>query len=262
MPRVLKTVIPRIRKSLHERGLLVSLSRSVLLPIHLLQEYTEARKLGATKLGATKLGATGAEKLRSEFDREYDVTTDGDIDGWTYLSDLNIPSANWINGRNYMPIAPFRFHAALSSLKIRFEDFVFIDFGSGKGRALLLASDFAFKRVVGVEFAPELHAIAQRNIQKYGARRKSGPVESVCMDFLVFPLPAEPSVFFFFDPCENAVLIQLLRRIRQSLDENPRMAYIVYIAPTPSRKALLDASEWMVKEKDDADVRFCVYRLK
>jgi SAM-dependent methyltransferase len=226
----------------------------VLLPIHLIQDYAEARRVR----GITP----DAIKTSSDFDREYCVSTDGDIDGWTYLSDLNIPSANWINGRNYMPIAPFRFEAALSSLKIRFEDFVFIDFGSGKGRAVLMASEFPFKRVIGVEFAPELHAIAQSNIAKYDPRRKSGPIESVCMDFLDFDLPSGPSVFFFFDPCENAVLARLLARIRQSLEAHPRAAYIVYIAPTPARKSLLDATPWIVKEKDDPETRFCIYGLK
>jgi len=42
VPRILKTVVPRIRKSIEERGLLVSAFRSVLLPIHLLQQYREA----------------------------------------------------------------------------------------------------------------------------------------------------------------------------------------------------------------------------
>jgi hypothetical protein len=95
------------------------LRRSVLLPFHLFQEYRTARKQDSVA-------------IRSDFDPTYDVDTDGEIDGWTHLSDLDIPSANWIHGRNYSPIAPLRFRAALSSISIMFEDFVFIDFGSGK----------------------------------------------------------------------------------------------------------------------------------
>jgi hypothetical protein len=119
MPRILKTVVPRIRRSLEERGLLVSLGRSVLVPIHLWQEYRAARKQNSVAKGG-------------DFDRDHDVDTDGEIDGWTHLSDLDIPSANWIYGRNYAPIDPDRFHAAVSSISTMFEDFVFIDFGSGK----------------------------------------------------------------------------------------------------------------------------------
>jgi hypothetical protein len=82
MPRVLRSVVPRIRKSLNERGVLVSPSRAVLLPIHLLREHRAGRKLQRT--------------ARSDFDIEYKVDTDGELDDWTDLSDLKIESPNWI----------------------------------------------------------------------------------------------------------------------------------------------------------------------
>jgi SAM-dependent methyltransferase len=182
MPRIMKTVIPRIRKSVQERGALTSLGRSVLLPMHLCQEYrTNTRRVKA--------------RPRSEFDLAHDVDTDGDVNGWTHLSDLEIASPNWIYGRNYAPIEPGRFDAILSTLEIRFEEFTFIDFGSGKGRALLLASEYPFQQVLGVEFSPELHSVTQENIRKYVGRRNPGLVESVCTDFLDFPVPCVPSVF-------------------------------------------------------------------
>jgi hypothetical protein len=85
-----------------------------------------------------------------------------------------------------------------------------------------LASAYRFKRIVGIEFSPELNLIAQHNIQKYMDRHPPcGSVESVCMDFLDFSLPEEPSVFFFFDPCEDAILTKLLRNIRVSLEGHP-----------------------------------------
>jgi SAM-dependent methyltransferase len=124
------------------------------------------------------------------------VETAGDIGGRTYLSDLNIPRPNWIYGNDYSGIAPERFFAILSSLNLRFEDFTFIDFGSGKGRALLLASEFPFKRIIGVEFSPELHAIAQRDIERYNsAGQKCKSIESVCSDFTMRTSPR------FMDAC-------------------------------------------------------------
>ena len=154
MPRVMKTLIPRIRKSLRERGFVTSLRRSFLLPIHLLKEYREARSLRPSG------DASG-------FDHQYGVETDGTFEGWTYLSDLDIPSPNWIDGNNYAAIEPLRFKHVLAAFDMALEDYTFIDFGSGKGRALLLASEYPFKRIVGLEFSPELHAIAEQNIQRY-----------------------------------------------------------------------------------------------
>jgi hypothetical protein len=139
-------MIPRIKKSLRERGLLTSLCRSFLLPVHLFREYRAAKSLRP-------------DGQVSDFDRECGVDTDGKFEGWTYLSDLNIPSSNWIDGTDYTAIEPTRFKRVLAGFDgfdIAFEDYTFVDFGSGKGRALLLASEYPFKRILGLEFSPEL----------------------------------------------------------------------------------------------------------
>jgi SAM-dependent methyltransferase len=241
-------VIPRIRKSIEERGLLVSLFRSVLLPIHLLREYRESR-----------LPWPVEEATR--FDLDYGVETDSGPDGWTYLSDLEIPSENWIRGNNYAPADPERFRTVIAGLPIRFEEYVFVDFGSGKGRALLLASEFSFKKVIGLEFSPELHATAQQNIAKYWPpERKCAAVESLCMDFLEFPLPLEPLVLFFFNPCDTTILARVLARIEQSLIAHPREIYLVYASLSEPKERLLDSTGYLRKIARNADWYTSVYK--
>ncbi len=182
---------------------------------------------------------------RSDFDRTHNVDTDGDFDDWTHLSDLKIDSPNWIDGTNYTGIEPVRFHASLAALKIRFEDFTFIDFGSGKGRALLLASEFPFKKIIGLEFSPELLEVAQRNLQTYkNTRQQCRSIDLVCMDMVDFRLPLEPSVLFFYDPCTERVLRQVLRNIEKSLRECPRQIYVIYIVPG-NKTALFDAAGFL-----------------
>jgi hypothetical protein len=114
-------MIPRIKKSLRERGLVTSLCRSFLLPVHLFREYRAAKSLRP-------------DGQVSEFDREYSVDTDGRFGGWTYLSDLDIPGSNWIDGNDYAAIEPIRFKQVLAGFDIALEDYTFVDFGSGKGR--------------------------------------------------------------------------------------------------------------------------------
>jgi len=248
MPRILRTVVPRIKKSIQERGVLISLYRSALLPIHLFREYRQARRIDPSRQGG------------SGFDQEYGVETDGDLEGWTYLSDLEIPGSNWIHGNNYAPIEPARFHAILTSLPLNFEDFVFVDFGSGKGRSLLMASEFPFKRIVGIEFSPELHEVAVANLAKgRGFKRRCNSVESLCEDFLEFPLPSEPSVLFFFDPCDESVLAKMLARISRSLEANPRELYVIYVAPTAAKERLLDSAGCVRKVARNVERNFCIY---
>lgn len=241
----MRTLIPRIKKSFERRGLVASLLRSALLPVHLFQEYRLAKTLAR-------------DQQRSDFDLMHGVETDGDVGGWTYLSDLNISSPNWIYGTNYAAIEPQRFFWILSSLNIDFEEFVFIDFGSGKGRALLMASEFPFRKIVGVEFSPELHAIAQRNIRTYESPQQCKSVESVCMDFTDFQLPDESCVLFFFDPCEEKVLAKTLENIKRSLQERPRAMYLIYVAPRGER--LLNSGTFLVKLDTNEEYNFSLYK--
>jgi SAM-dependent methyltransferase len=248
MPRVIRTVIPRIKKSLRERGFVTSLCRSFLLPIHLFREYRAAKSLRP-------------DSYASEFDREYGVDTDGRFDGWTYLSDLDIPSSNWIDGNDYLPIGHERFKQVLANFDIAFEDFTFIDFGSGKGRALLLASEYPFQRIVGLEFSPELHRIARENIGRYSsATQKCREIQSLNVDFAEYVLPPEASVLFFFHPCRIRVLSAVVAGIGQSLLSHPRPLYVAYVAPTLEQQQLFASAGFLEKIFDSAEFRFCLYR--
>jgi SAM-dependent methyltransferase len=245
MPRFIKTIIPRVRKSIAARGAIATLFRSVLLPVHLFKEWRIANGLRR-------------HSVRSDFDLQHRVETDGDTGDWTYLSDLKIASPNWIYGKNYTGSDPSRFFAALSSLKIHFEDFVFIDFGSGKGRALLMASELPFNRVMGIEFSPELHALAKRNIQQYvSPTQRCKSIESVCMDFTEFQLPNEPCVLYFYDPCEDPMLAKVLGNIGRSLEAHPRSLYLIYVAP--KNELLLDSAGFLLRLARSEEYRFCVY---
>src|SRR5882762_1691143 len=248
MPRVTRTMIPRIKKSLRERGLVTSLCRSFLLPVHLFREYRAARSLRP-------------DSEVSEFDTEYGVDTDGRFGGWTYLSDLNIPSSNWIDGNDYIAIEPIRFNHVLAGLDIAFEDYTFVDFGSGKGRALLLASEFPFKRILGLEFSPELHRTAEENIRRCSsASQKCRDIRSLNVDFADFALPPEASVLFFFHPCRTRVLSGVVGNIGRSLLSHPRALYIAYVAPTLEQEQLFASTGFLEKIFESPEFRFCLYR--
>jgi len=250
MPRVTRTMIPRIKKSLRERGLMTSLCRSILLPVHLFREYRAAKSLRP-------------DGEVSEFDRQYGVDTDGRFGGWTYLSDLDIPSENWIDGIDYLAIEPTRFKYALASLDIAFEGCTFIDFGSGKGRALLLASELPFKRILGLEFSPQLHKISQENIRRYSSStQRCREIQSLNVDFVNFQLPHEASILFFFNPCRTQVLAKVVVEIGRSLRRYPRSTYIAYVAPTLEQDRLLVSADFLEKICENKVFNFCLYRSR
>ena len=135
-------------------------------------------------------------------------------------------------GRGYQPTDPLTFHEMMSQLAIDFRQFTFVDLGSGKGRALLMASDYPFRRIIGVELLPELHAIAQENVRKYSAaRQQCRQFELHCGDARRFQLPPEPLVVFLFDPFPPDVLRDVLAGIERSAREAPRKMFVAYQNP-------------------------------
>jgi SAM-dependent methyltransferase len=136
----------------------------------------------------------------------------------------------------YQPTEAALFHEMLDALRERshadLHDFVFIDLGSGKGRTLLMAADYPFRRIVGVELLPALHRAALENLSKYKSEsQKCFAVESICADATEFAFPAEPTVLYLFNPFPEAGLRRVIANLEQSLREHPRAVYVLYHNP-------------------------------
>jgi SAM-dependent methyltransferase len=136
----------------------------------------------------------------------------------------------------YQPTEPDLFHEMLEALSRQshsdFRDFVFIDLGSGKGRTLLMASKYPFRRIAGVELLPALHSAAQDNLGKYrNESQKCFALESICADATEFPFPAEPTVLYLFNPFPESGLRRMMANLEQSLRAHPRAVYVLYHNP-------------------------------
>ena len=216
MPKIHKTILPRIKKALRERGVLGTAWACLRGPWSLVADYKKARR------------NFNRPSKQDEFDLRYGVETSTRV----HLTDLKIDSPNWVHAGGYWPTSTAIIHEALSALPIHFEDFVFIDFGSGKGRVLLQASDLPFRKIMGVEFAFELHNTALKNIERYKSdSQKCREIESVCMDFTKFEIPRDPLVAFLYNPSSEAVTAALANNIARSLIENPRELWVIYVTP-------------------------------
>jgi CelD/BcsL family acetyltransferase involved in cellulose biosynthesis/SAM-dependent methyltransferase len=125
-----------------------------------------------------------------------------------------------------------KFERALRILGRTVEGFSFIDLGSGKGRVLMLAAQRKFRRVVGVELSPALHAVALANIAAFGARnRKAAPIECICADASTHELPAGDLVVFLYNPFDATLLANARDRMLANGSGTPRRLAVVYINP-------------------------------
>ena len=164
----------------------------------------------------------------SRFDRKYGLETVNRVE----LDSLSIDSANKVYGVLYEATPVHTFRAIIGSLPIMLSDYVFVDFGSGKGRVLIAAAEQGFKQVIGVEFSRELCGIAERNLNSYNAKRRTDTVVDIhCMDATEFEIPDSPCVLYLFNPFDRPVLERVVENIKRSYERNPRKIYIVHYNP-------------------------------
>jgi hypothetical protein len=153
----------------------------------------------------------------------------------------------------------------LTSLALESGTFAFVDMGSGKGRALLVASEFAFARIVGIELSPQLHRIARANIERYSpASQQCTNFELRCMNVVDYKYGREPVVLFLFDPFDRDTLGRVVANLETSLTATPREAYVVYVHP--QFEDVLQSSPSLQKVKEGGPAwrpwsRYVVYAM-
>jgi len=172
------------------------------------------------------------------FDRRFHVDTAGILKPVELQSNPRFEHSNW-----YAPTAKTSFFRMLRQTKVDFRNFVFIDFGCGKGKALLLASQLPFKQIVGIELWSELLSVAEENLKSYSGKRRCNAFQLHYMDASEFQIPSEPGIYYFFDPFREEVMLKVLENMRRSLAAAPREVYVIYCEP--GRPDILDQSGFL-----------------
>jgi SAM-dependent methyltransferase len=174
------------------------------------------------------------ERRRQRYgDAEYD---------WEHRVNTTSAAVNWrdrllgVFHSPYQPTEGALFHEMLDALQEQthadFHEFVFVDLGSGKGRTLLMASDYPFRWIVGVELLPALHQAAQENLSEYRSEsQKCFMLESICADASEFEFPDEPTVLYLFNPFPESGLRCVIANLEQSLREHRRAVFVLYHNP-------------------------------
>jgi hypothetical protein len=179
-----------------------------------------------------------------------------DTSGIVRVAAMEVSSPNYVYATYYKASTSEHVHEALQRLPVAYESFTFIDYGSGKGLALMVASLYPFRRIVGVEFAADLHRIAIANLEKFlPAERKCMNVQSVHADVAQWPVPSEPLICYFYEPFEAPVLCKVIDRLEASYLVATRPILVLYHQP-PCTSVLY--GEAMVKE--EAFLRSGVFR--
>jgi hypothetical protein len=157
------------------------------------------------------------------FELRYGIRTEGDVD----LEDLGVAGEHRLGyeGSHWVGV-----RRALRRLGVTRED-VFVDFGSGKGPAVLVAATFPFGRVAGVEISDELTHAARRTLERSRLHPRADRVEFVTADVLEYEIPDDLSVVYLYNPFTGLLFARFVERLLHSLERRPRRLRLVYNYP-------------------------------
>ncbi|HEX9199982.1 MAG TPA: class I SAM-dependent methyltransferase [Acidobacteriaceae bacterium] len=156
----------------------------------------------------------------------FDLTHGTDTGGYISGANFAAISLSALYTTAYHGTPSTAFTQSLEHLPIKPEDFTFIDLGCGKGRALMVAAQFSFRQLIGVELAPELCRIAESNI----ATRPdwSARISVLNHNATTFRYPDTPLLIFLYDPFLAPVLRRVLANLERQLRSAPRETWLLY----------------------------------
>jgi SAM-dependent methyltransferase len=164
------------------------------------------------------------------FERWYGIETGEHA----YLDEMGVEGEGraFYEGIGWLPL-----RRALAALEPGPGD-VFVDLGSGKGQALVVAGQFPLARVIGVELADDLNEVARSNMAHARRRLRARDYEITTADVLKWPVPDDLSIVFMYCPFIGDLFSQAMDRIFESYDRNPRPLHLIYAFPWEHNRLL------------------------
>jgi SAM-dependent methyltransferase len=177
---------------------------------------------------------------RFVFDKERGTKTDGVV--WL----TNPWSSNFPGGVRYEPCPPPLCKWAIDNAGIDPKEFCFLDVGCGKGRPLIVASDYPFQRLIGLDYSKKLCGIARENLIRCGVRN----ADVVCADATQFAYPSMNTFAFFYHPFSDESILNLtLSRIRGST-----AGHRLVVAYVGGGRSSVAKQDWLKKYQENANV--------
>ena len=174
-------------------------------------------------------------------DRWFDFRHGTDTRRLIELEQLDIASENKPFGMRYEVTRARPLKKLFAKLDLP-NDGVFVDFGSGKGRVLMMAAELGFEKIVGVEFSHELCDIARKNLDVFRAKsRADADMQIFEMDVVDYEIRPDENVFFMFNPFDSEIMKIIVDKISKSVYDHPRKTWLIY--QYPECRDAIDANE-------------------
>ncbi len=147
------------------------------------------------------------------------------------LNNLTLAGKTSIENHHYQGASYYILFKVFNLLPQELKNKTLIDYGCGKGRALFVAEDCGFKKLIGVDIAKELIDDAKNNEVLYKKKNLDSQFRFEFEDATKYKIPNDADVFYFFNPFGKLILQDVITNIKVSVKEHPRCVYCVYLNP-------------------------------
>lgn len=170
----------------------------------------------------------------------FDVAHGTDTSGYITTAGITDDASLQQKINAYAASQPTIVRKALGELP-NLHEYSFIDIGCGKGRATMVASEFPFQQVVGVELSSKLATIARTNHEAIKTRYPDrSPISIIEGNALKCPLPKGKVVLFLCHSFGPELLAELIKTIEKELEAGS-IEHFFFVYDNPVHGDLLDA---------------------
>jgi SAM-dependent methyltransferase len=165
-------------------------------------------------------------KNETRGEKQYGIDTTGADE----LESLEKKGIDTSHATIYMPASYDLIEEILSKLKTGGLTH-FVDIGSGKGRAMIVAAHYGFTRITGIDFSKELCQAALRNIEKVKPRFPSIDFKVINNDAFYYEFPKDADCIFLFNPFDETIMSGVLKNIERHRKGIAKDIFIIYLNP-------------------------------
>jgi SAM-dependent methyltransferase len=194
--------------------------------------------------------------LDRSFDRSFGTDTAGIIEN---RDQGDVTSPTRARGIRYEPTRAAPFSRALRTAGLPAGG-TFVDLGCGRGRVLMLAALYGFRKLTGVDYSPALCRTATSNLEIL--RRSHGldfEHRMIAGDAAGYDFEPDDAVIFLFNPFDDTVLRAVMSNLTRSIDAHPRRVWIIYHRPV-WREAITGGGVFsLTREIESGATRFAFF---
>ena len=149
----------------------------------------------------------------------------------TWWPAAEIPTGGGDTAVPYQGVPPRMFRVLMAAIPAHCSGGTFVDLGCGKGRALVMAAELGYRRLLGVDLDEELVAVCRNNLARIRSRSRWEHAEVRREDATRVQLPKGVCVVFLYNPFRGETFFRVAANLAKHGAESGNAVWVVYVNP-------------------------------